>query len=44
MAETKVTTIFTSKSGGYMAQSEWVEDKGAFYYLDQNGKMKEMLG
>ena len=23
-----------------MAQSEWVEDKGAFYYLDQNGKMK----
>lgn len=23
-----------------MAKSEWVEDKGAFYYLDQNGKMK----
>ena len=23
-----------------MAKSEWIEDKGAFYYLDQNGKMK----
>lgn len=31
---------FYLKSGGYMAKSEWVEDKGAFYYLDQNGKMK----
>ena len=23
-----------------MAKSEWVEDKGVLYYLDQNGKMK----